>query len=300
MIPEPLSGSGELQRLVGAALLALCTHLGLAHLPLNWRPPASPPATVIRIKLMAPEPAPSVPAPAATPAATVAAAPSPPAAPPQPVKTPEPRPMPPSTPASKPPPSKPRPVVKARPPQPLPPERLAQTKLIPPAPKPVQPRPSRRAAPPPEASPAPGPHLEPRSLSAATATAPVAASSSNAGAGTGTATGANLPAGNSTSGTGTVGAGAAAVPVSALYPLPGNPPPRYPPLARERGYEGRVLLRLTVNPAGQVETVSVAHSSGHEMLDEEARRTVARWRFRPPAAERLAVAQVPIVFRLHD
>lgn len=120
------------------------------------------------------------------------------------------------------------------------------------------------------------------------------------GSSSGSSNGTNLPAGNSTSGTGTAGAGAAAVPVAALQPLPGNPPPRYPPLARERGYEGRVLLRLTVNPAGQVETVSVAHSSGHEMLDEEARRTVARWRFRPPAAERLAVAQVPIVFRLHD
>ena len=84
-----------------------------------------------------------------------------------------------------------------------------------------------------------------------------------------------------------------------LRPLPGNPQPRYPSLARRRGEEGRVLLRLTVNATGRVEAVSVARSSGYELLDQEAQRTVARWRFQSPPTERM-VAQIPITFRLRD
>lgn len=85
----------------------------------------------------------------------------------------------------------------------------------------------------------------------------------------------------------------------ALRPLPGNPPPRYPPSARQRGIEGRVLLRLTVNAGGGVEAVSIAQSSGNELLDQEAKLAVARWRFQPPGLAQ-AVAQVPIAFRLKD
>ena len=70
-------------------------------------------------------------------------------------------------------------------------------------------------------------------------------------------------------------------------------------LARRRGEEGRVLLRLTVNATGRVEAVSVARSSGYELLDQEAQRTVARWRFQSPPTERM-VAQIPITFRLRD
>lgn len=92
---------------------------------------------------------------------------------------------------------------------------------------------------------------------------------------------------------------APARPAAGLRPLPGNPPPRYPPLARQRGIEGRVLLRLTVNASGGVEAVSVAQSSGDALLDQEARQTVARWRFHPPGLTQ-AVAHIPIAFRLKD
>ena len=84
-----------------------------------------------------------------------------------------------------------------------------------------------------------------------------------------------------------------------LRPLPGNPQPRYPSLARRRGEEGRVLLRLTVDTTGRVEAVSIARSSGYELLDQEAQRTVARWRFQSPPTEQM-VAQIPITFRLRD
>ncbi|HYD98918.1 MAG TPA: energy transducer TonB [Alphaproteobacteria bacterium] len=83
-----------------------------------------------------------------------------------------------------------------------------------------------------------------------------------------------------------------------------NPPPDYPRSARERGREGRVLLRVTVSESGAPDSVEVARSSGTAALDEAAVRTVReRWRFAParrsgrPAA---AAVEVPITFRLTD
>jgi protein TonB len=83
-----------------------------------------------------------------------------------------------------------------------------------------------------------------------------------------------------------------------LRPLPGNPQPRYPSEARQRGIEGKVVLRLTVSAAGSVEAASVARSSGNDLLDQEARATVMRWRFQPLAGPK--VAQIPISFRLQN
>ncbi|HLB07521.1 MAG TPA: TonB family protein [Alphaproteobacteria bacterium] len=78
-----------------------------------------------------------------------------------------------------------------------------------------------------------------------------------------------------------------------------NPPPEYPALARQRGFEGRTLLRVEVAPDGGAREVEVLESSGYSVLDEAAREAVARWRFahedRGAASE---VVEVPIVFRL--
>jgi len=80
--------------------------------------------------------------------------------------------------------------------------------------------------------------------------------------------------------------------------MPGNPPPRYPPLARQRGIEGQVLLRLTVNEMGRSETIDIAESSGNESLDREARQTVSRWRFYPSNGR--GVVTQRIRFRLRN
>ncbi|MHB1397605.1 MAG: energy transducer TonB [Trichloromonadaceae bacterium] len=85
-------------------------------------------------------------------------------------------------------------------------------------------------------------------------------------------------------------------------PLAGeNPPPLYPRLARQRGWEGLVALRVRVSAAGEVLDAWVEHSSGHAVLDQAALKAVQSWRFRP-AREGLravaGVARVPIEFRL--
>ncbi len=50
-----------------------------------------------------------------------------------------------------------------------------------------------------------------------------------------------------------------------------------------RGHlDGRVLLHVSVDGAGQVRAASVAQSSGDELLDTYALRSVWRWRFAVP------------------
>ena len=82
----------------------------------------------------------------------------------------------------------------------------------------------------------------------------------------------------------------------------GNPAPDYPFRARQRGWEGRVVLRVEVDRQGHPVRVDVAESSGHGVLDQAAHRTIASWVFRPATRGGRAVAGetlVPIVFRLN-
>jgi len=60
-----------------------------------------------------------------------------------------------------------------------------------------------------------------------------------------------------------------------------NPPPRYPPSARRRGYQGVVLLRVRVLEDGTVGEVRVVRSSGYAVLDRAALEAVKQWRFVP-------------------
>jgi len=62
----------------------------------------------------------------------------------------------------------------------------------------------------------------------------------------------------------------------------GGTPPIYPKDALDRGLEGAVSLAVTVAPNGSISAVSVAKSSGHDMLDQAAIRAVKRdWKFQP-------------------
>jgi protein TonB len=60
-----------------------------------------------------------------------------------------------------------------------------------------------------------------------------------------------------------------------------NPAPPYPAEARAAGQEGRVWLRVKVDATGKVAAISVYESSGYELLDDAALRTVRRWVFYP-------------------
>ena len=277
MKPSAPRGRADSARLAIAALLAVLLHLALAQVPIAWRAPAAPLASPIQISLLPPPTAPpaAVPGPAAPSpvvpvpevAPVVETAPVAETAPVKPESRPEPEPR--------------RPVVTAKVAKPREPVRPVAK------PKPVKPKPVRSRPVEPVKPVEPPP--EPPVRLAATHPAPAPSSPAPVGGRAG------VSAGGASAST---GASSAAAEVN-LRPLPGNPPPRYPSLARRRGEEGRVLLRLTVNAAGRVEAVSVARSSGHDLLDQEAQRTVARWRFQPPREKRM-VAQVPITFRLRD
>jgi len=80
-----------------------------------------------------------------------------------------------------------------------------------------------------------------------------------------------------------------------------NPAPRYPPLSRRLGEEGKVLLKVRVTSAGLPSSVELEKSSNFERLDEAARQVVANWRFVPARRGDEAIEAsviVPIVFRL--
>ncbi|ATG88555.1 TonB family protein [Methylomonas koyamae] len=82
-----------------------------------------------------------------------------------------------------------------------------------------------------------------------------------------------------------------------------NPKPEYPSIARSRGWQGKVLLRVQVDAEGRAEAVALEQSCGHDMLDESALEAVKQWRFVPAKRDDVAVASsvlVPIIFSLQD
>ena len=88
-----------------------------------------------------------------------------------------------------------------------------------------------------------------------------------------------------------------------LRPRPGNLPPIYPRVARERGWEGRVVLGVAVDASGAIARVEVDQTSGYRVLDQAALSAVRRWRFvggDNSVTSRSAVVRVPITFKLSD
>ncbi len=80
-----------------------------------------------------------------------------------------------------------------------------------------------------------------------------------------------------------------------------NPAPLYPVLSRRIREEGRVVLRVLVNPRGSADEVQISNSSGHPRLDDSARDTVRRWRFIPAKRGSEPVSAwvlVPVSFKL--
>lgn len=82
-----------------------------------------------------------------------------------------------------------------------------------------------------------------------------------------------------------------------------NPPPAFPEEAMERGWEGKVLLKVHVLASGKPDSVNLAKSSGHSVLDQEAIRTVKRWSFVPGKRGTTPIdgwVTVPIKFNLQN
>ena len=87
-------------------------------------------------------------------------------------------------------------------------------------------------------------------------------------------------------------------------PVPINPisPVRYPPALLAQGIEGRVLLRLYVDSAGNVipDSVRIAESSGYPALDSAALVAAPELRYSPALHQGRAVAAPflqPVQFR---
>jgi len=100
------------------------------------------------------------------------------------------------------------------------------------------------------------------------------------------------------SGTGSSRKGGAGMP-SPKYA--GNPKPVYPWEAREKGYQGEVLLKVEVLSNGRVGQIEVKKSSGYDILDQSALTAVKRWKFIPARKGEVAISvwvNIPIKFQL--
>ena len=80
-----------------------------------------------------------------------------------------------------------------------------------------------------------------------------------------------------------------------------NLPPKYPRVARKRGYEGRVVLSVSISSSGRVLSLKIDSSSGHDSLDEAAVDAVGKWSFTPAKRGLHPIAStllVPVRFQL--
>lgn len=77
---------------------------------------------------------------------------------------------------------------------------------------------------------------------------------------------------------------------------------RYPPQARERGWEGRVEIRLVIDASGTIKSAVVKTSSRYQVLDDQALDMVKKGQPRlqvPPALRgREFSVDIPVIFEL--
>ena len=82
-----------------------------------------------------------------------------------------------------------------------------------------------------------------------------------------------------------------------------NPAPPYPWEAREKGWQGIIILKIDVDKSGNPTKVEKEKSTGYDILDEAALKAVRKWRFRPAQLGALPVdssVRVPIRFQLES
>ncbi len=79
--------------------------------------------------------------------------------------------------------------------------------------------------------------------------------------------------------------------------MPLTPHPEYPGVAIRRGWQGEVIIALTVSPTGKVLLATVAESSGFGLLDRAALKTLQDWQLSAAVSEEKIL--VPVRFELH-
>ena len=79
---------------------------------------------------------------------------------------------------------------------------------------------------------------------------------------------------------------------------------RYPRFARDNGWEGRVEVRMTIGPDGEIASLRVVRGSGFSILDEQAREMVRSAKPQTLIPEGLRgrsfSVDVPVIFSLRD
>ncbi|MCX7961608.1 MAG: energy transducer TonB [Burkholderiales bacterium] len=79
---------------------------------------------------------------------------------------------------------------------------------------------------------------------------------------------------------------------------------RYPRLARENNWQGRVTVRVAIAPGGALAAVAVASSSGYPVLDQQAldmlRSAQARTPVPPALRGREFSVEIPVIFDLRE
>ena len=91
--------------------------------------------------------------------------------------------------------------------------------------------------------------------------------------------------------------------VEAIPDYSNNPLPEYPPLARQRQWQGVVWLLVDVSDEGLVKNLNVEQSCGHSVLDRAASRAVKNWHFTPARRAGIPTAsqvRIPVHFRLEE
>jgi protein TonB len=83
----------------------------------------------------------------------------------------------------------------------------------------------------------------------------------------------------------------------------GSPPmPHYPRQARLKGYEGLVVVRISIDRLGRIEQSHVVRSSGFDLLDAAALEASTALRFKPyrvNAMSQRTVVDMPFNFLLN-
>jgi TonB family protein len=72
-----------------------------------------------------------------------------------------------------------------------------------------------------------------------------------------------------------------------------SPKPDYPPIAKQSGMEGQVIIEAIVYPDGSVGEVKVMKSSGYPELDRAAADAARKWKF-SPGEQRGVPVKVPV------
>lgn len=80
-------------------------------------------------------------------------------------------------------------------------------------------------------------------------------------------------------------------------------PPLYPPEARSRRIEGRVLVEFTVTERGEVEDPVIVEANPPGVFDQAVLQSVRKWRFKPKEKDGKPVAvraRQPLEFKLRQ